>query len=220
MGRFGVLVALLAGVAPALPAQASSATIAILPFADGGSYGQDKESFEALGAAIPAMLQSALTSGGNSLVPRSAVRALLPASGGWLDAAQAATIGRRADARYVITGAFMDHYGRFRIDARIVDVERGAVTAVVSNDPALRDRRQLFEMIQSVAGGIARELGTRAPAAPTHLIPTDAITLYGRGLLSADRGNADNAARFLRQAIQADPRFPEAREALRGLGSP
>lgn len=220
MSRLGMLVALLAGVAPALPAQAGSATIAILPFADGGSYGQDKESFEALGAAIPAMLQSALTSKGNSLVPRSAIRPLLPTSGSWLDAAQTATIGRRAAAQYVITGAFIDHYGRFRIDARIVDVERGAVIAVVSNDPVLRDRRQLFEMIQSVAGGIARKLGTSAPAAPTHLIPTDAITLYGRGLLSADRGDADDAARFLRQAIQADPRFSEARAALRAIESP
>ncbi len=220
MGRFGLLVALLAGMAPALPAQAGRAAIAILPFADGGSYGQDKENFEALGVAIPALLQSALTSEGNSLVPRSAVRPLLPTSGSWLDAAQTAEIGRRAEARYVIAGAFMDHYGRFRIDARIVDVERGAIIAVVSSDPALRDRRELFRMIQSVARGIARELRAGAPAAPTHLIPTDAITLYGRGLLSADRGDTDAAAGFLGQAIQADPRFSEAREALRAVGSP
>jgi TolB-like protein len=215
MDRFCMLAALLASAAPVATAQVVPPAIAILPFSNGGSYGQDKENFDALEVAIPAMLRAALASAAIPMVDRLTVQPLLPAAGTRLDAAESGAIGRRAGARYVISGAFMDHYGRFRIDARIVDVDKAAIIAVVSSDPALQDRRQLFEMIQSVAAGIAARLQLPAPAKADHVVPTDAITLYGRALLSADRGNKTAAGGFLRQALEADARFAEAKAALR-----
>jgi TolB-like protein len=220
MGRLAVVALLLMGAVPALSAQATGTTLAVLPFRDGGSYGQDRESFDALEVAIPALLRELLSSGGTTAVSREAIAAAVPDSGGRLDAAQAAEAGRQVGARYVVTGAFMDHYGRFRIDARVVDVDRAAITAVVSNDPALQDRRQLFEMIRTVAQGVARELELPAPATPDHAIPTDAITWYGRGLRSLDRGDAQAARGFFRQALEADPKFSQARDALSSAGSP
>lgn len=218
MARLGLVAMLLLGAASSLPAQAAPATVAILPFRDGGSYGQDRENFEALEVAIPALLRDLLSSGGAQLTSRSAVMAAMPDSGGRLDATQAADAGRRLGAQYVVTGSFMDHYGRFRIDARIVDVARAAIVAVVSNDPALQDRRQLDQMIGTVARGVARELKLAAPATPGHVIPADAITWYGRGLRRADAGDAAGAREAFRQALDADASFAQARDALRGTG--
>jgi TolB-like protein len=220
MGRLALLALLLGGAVSALPAQATSAAVAVLPFRDGGSYGQDRESFDALEVAIPALLRDLLVAGGTRVIPRDFIAAALPDSGGRLDAAGAAEAGRRVSARYVVTGSFMDHYGRFRIDARVVDVDRAAIIAVVSNDPALQDRRQLFEMIRTVAQGVARELDLASPAASGHAVPTDAITWYGRGLRSRDRGDAQAAAGFFRRALEADANFAQARVALRAAGAP
>jgi TolB-like protein len=220
MGRLAVVVLLLLGAVPALPAQAPQASVAVLPFRDGGSYGQDRENFDALEVAIPALLRDLFGASGTPTINREATAAAVSDSGGRLDAGQVAEAGRRMGARYVVTGAFMDHYGRFRIDARVVDADRAAIIAVVSNDPALQDRRQLFEMIRTVAQGVARELKLPAPATPDHNIPTDAITWYGRGLRSLDRGDTQAAAGFFRQALEADPRFSQARDALRSAGSP
>ncbi len=220
MGRLAIVAMLLLGAVPALPAQATRTSVAVLPFRDGGSYGQDRENFEALEVAIPALLREFVASGGTETISRAAIAAAVPDSIGRLDVTQAAEAGRRVGARYVVTGAFMDHYGRFRIDARVVDVDRAAIIAVVSNDPGLQDRRQLFEMIRSVAQGVARNLQLSAPAAPDHAVPTDAITWYGRGLRSLDRGDKSAAAGFFRQALEADPRFAQARAALQGAGSP
>jgi TolB-like protein len=220
MGRLALVALLLGGAVSPLPAQATSATVAVLPFRDGGSYGQDRENFDALEVAIPALLRDLLGSGGGRVLSRDAIAAALPDSGGRLDAAAAAEVGRRVGARYVVTGSFMDHYGRFRIDARIVDVDRAAIIAVVSNDPALQDRRQLFEMIRTVAQGVARKLELAAPASPGHAIPSDAITWYGRGLRSRDQGDKQAASGFFRRALEADANFVQARAALRAAGSP
>lgn len=220
MGRLALVALLLGGAASALPAQSTPAAVAVLPFRDGGSYGQDRESFDALEVAIPALLRDLLGVAGTRVIARDAIAAVLPDSGGRLDAAEAAEAGRRVSARYVVTGSFMDHYGRFRIDARVVDVDRAAIIAVVSNDPALQDRRQLYEMIRTVAQGVARELELAAPAASGHAVPTDAITWYGRGLRSHDRNDPKAASEFFRRALEADANFAQARAALRATGSP
>jgi Tfp pilus assembly protein PilF len=47
-------------------------------------------------------------------------------------------------------------------------------------------------------------------------VPTEAITLYGRALLSRDDPQA--ARDFLRRALQADADFTAAQEALARLG--
>lgn len=211
MKRLGVLALLLLGAVP-LAAQ-EQPTVAVLPFSDGGSYGQDKESFAALGVAIPALLARELQAGGAVLAGSEFGAA--DTGSARPDAAEAARIGRDRSAAYVITGAFMDHYGRFRLDARIVNVATASITKVVSNDPALRDRRQLADMIRSVATGLLKEWGRSAPPA-AHAVPTEAITLYGRALLSRDDPQA--ARDFLRRALQADGDFTAAQEALARLG--
>lgn len=152
MRRSFVLTMILGAVLAIRPAAAQSSTIAVLPFENGGSYGQDKASFEALEVGIQTALIEEL-----SRSPGARVVAHQKATGesARVDAAGAARAGKALGARYVVFGNFVDHYGRFRLNARIVDAESGEILRVVSNDDAaLQDRRELPRIIQRVAAGI------------------------------------------------------------------
>lgn len=214
-------IVLLAAAAPLARAAAQDARpiVAVLPFENGGSYGQDREAFEALQLGLQAMLISELARHpGLVLLERGRAGAARPAeeSGARaIDAASAASAGKALGARFVILGAFIDHYGRFRLDARVVDSESGRIVDVVSNDPALRDRRELYAMLQSLAGRIAAALDVPATTAAARTLPTDALTWYSRGLLHLQRGERSEAAAAFERALQASPDFPEAREGLR-----
>ena len=88
-------------------------------------------------------------------------------------------------ARYTVTGSFADFYGKFRINARLVDTpRRGEIVKVVSNDdPKLQDRAQLAAIIQLVAERLTSAAGLPPYPAGTAppAIPTDAITAFSRG---------------------------------------
>jgi hypothetical protein len=119
----------------------------------------------------------------------------------------------------VLLGAFTDHYGRFRVDARVVDVAAGRIVKVVSNDPDLVDRRELYAMIQSLAARVAEVLGLPAVPAATRSIPSEAVTAFSRGLLLSERGRPEEARAAFRQALELAPELAEARAALGGGGS-
>jgi TolB-like protein len=203
-------------------AQDTRPGIAVLPFDNGGSYGQDKENFEALQLGIPAMLISELsTNPAARLVDRRDINQLLSeqnlATAGRVDAATAAKIGKLVGARYMILGSFVDFYGDFRVDARIVDVETSEILKVVSSR---KDRNKLFDIIQAVAVQIMADTklppltGAQASAAKRD-IPTDALTYYSRALLYQDRGENAKAAEYFRKALVAFPGYTEADEGLK-----
>lgn len=210
--------------APA-PAQATGPGVAVLPFENGGSYGRDREDLEALRRGIAGILISELaTRPAIRLVDRTETQRLLDeqnlAASGRVDAATAARVGRMVGARYMIAGTFLDLYGDFRIDARIIDVETGEIVTVVRSDPSLKDRRQLYAMIQSVAERIATEArfpaaGADAATPPDRNIPTEAVTFYSRALLYEDRGDRTKATEYYQRALQIFPAFTEASEGLR-----
>ena len=214
-------IVLLAAAAPLARAAAQDArpVVAVLPFENGGSYGQDREAFEALQLGLQAMLISELTRyPGLDLLERGRTGPARAAEEGGaraIDAASAASAGKALGARFVILGAFIDHYGRFRLDARVVDAQSGRIVDVVSNDPALRDRRELYAMLQSLAGRIAAALDVPATTAAARALPTDALTWYSRALLHLQRGERGEAAAAFERALQAAPDFTEARDGLR-----
>jgi hypothetical protein len=136
-----------------------------------------------------------------------------------VDAATAAQVAKAATARYAVTGSFADFYGKFRINARLVDAESGQIIKVVSNDdPKLQDRAQLAVIIQTVAQKLVAAAGlpplpgddaTRAAA-----VPTDAINLYSRGLLFESRGDKAQATESFERALTAFPGYTQARDGL------
>lgn len=217
------LAALLA--APVLQAQDSRPGIAVMPFENGGSYGQDKENFEALEKGIAGMLISELAQNPAArIVDRSSVQRLLDEQNlgkdGRADAATAAKIGKLVGARYMVMGSFVDLYGRFRVDARIVDVETSEIVKVVRSDPKYEKREELFKLLQTVAERLMAE--TKLPALTAEMsravrarnVPTEALTYYSRALLYQDRGDKAKAAEFYKKATDV---FPDYAEAIEGL---
>ena len=220
------LVALAVGPAAA---QTRPVVIAILPFDDRGSYGQDKEVFRALALGIPATLVSELS--GHSelrLVDRNQVAQALQGQGlgpnARVDAATAAKVGKQVGARYAVTGNFADFYGKFRLDARIVDTDNGQIVKVVSNnDPKLQDRADLFRIIQMVAHRVLAEATGQAPRggnAEPAIIPTEALSQYSLGLLYETQGDKGKAAEHYQRALSAFPDYPDAREGAQRVRGP
>jgi TolB-like protein len=216
----GLAVALTA--APA-GAQEARPGVAVLPFENGGSYGKEREDFDALRKGIAATLIAELArNSGVRVIDREQTQRLVDEQGlgvaERVDAATAAKIGKQVNARYIISGSFIDLYGDFRVDARIINVETGEIMKVVRSDPKLHDRRDMFRMIESVAQRIV--IDARLPAAPAGAagranIPTEALAFYSRALLYHDRGDTAKAAEFYRKALDAHPGYPEATDGLR-----
>jgi TolB-like protein len=205
-------------------AQTRPVVIAILPFEDRGSYGQDKDVFRALALGIPATLASELRGHSELRIadPTRIAQALQSQRVGAnarVDAATAARVGKDVGARYAVTGNFADFYGKFRLDARIVDTENGQIVKVVSNnDPALQDRANLFRIIQMVAHRVLQQTSGEAPrsgSAEASNIPTEALSQYSLGLLYESQGEENKAGEHYQRALSALPDYRDAREGMR-----
>jgi TolB-like protein len=222
--RRWVVALLAASVATPLQAQGGKATIAVLPFENGGSYGQDKENFDALEVGLAALLASTLAEHPEARVIdprgiRDAMRRQQLDGARRMDAASATQVAKAAGARYVVTGSFADFYGKFRINARVVDAESGEILKVVSNDdPKLQDRAQLAAIVQLVGDRVGSAVGLpplpAGAAAHRLAMPTEAITQFSRGLLYEGRGETPKAAEAYQRALTAYPDYPEARDGL------
>src|SRR2546427_3587346 len=124
------LVALAAG-AGGLSAQGradSRPGLAVFPIWNSGSYGQDKENFDALQRGMAAMIISELAANpGARVVEREELQRLLEeqnlGASGRVDDATAAKVGKPVGARYVVTGAFIDFSGDFRGDRHLVNAD-------------------------------------------------------------------------------------------------
>jgi TolB-like protein len=212
--------------APALQAQDTRPGIAVMPFQNGGSYGQDKENFEALEKGLAGMLISELAQNpGARVVERENVQSLLSeqdlGKDGRVDAATAAKVGKLVGAKYMVLGSFVDLYGHFRVDARLVDVETSEILKVVRSDPKYEKREEMFHLIQALAERLMAE--TKLPplsaevshAVKARNVPTEALTYYSRALLYQDRGDKAKAAEYFSKAVDAFPGYTEAQEGLR-----
>ncbi|HZH80392.1 MAG TPA: CsgG/HfaB family protein, partial [Gemmatimonadales bacterium] len=136
---------------------------------------------------------------------------------GRVDPQTAAKVGKLVGARYVITGAFIDFYGDFRLDARIVNVETSEIVKVES-DRMQRDH--LFDIIRNVAARLMKD--TNLPPLPkqasdqrmSRQIPTEALTFYSKALLYQDRGQKDKAVEMYQRALAIFPEYAEAQQGL------
>jgi hypothetical protein len=222
MRRTLAVVGAVALLGTALPVQAQQprAVFAVLPFENSGSYGQDKEVFEALGLGIPAMLAGALGRhpGAGADEPRRVAQALAGLGlgpGQRIDAAGAAQAAKAAGARYAVTGSFSDFYGKLRVNARVVDAQSGEILKVVANDDArTQDRARLGAIVGQVSGKIAASAGLPEDEGPAAEVPTEAIVDFSRGLLYESRGDVAKAMDFFQRAVTAAPGFPEAQAGL------
>src|SRR5216117_3130658 len=133
--------------------------IAVIPFNNGGSYGQDKDDFDALERGIAGMMISELSQNPAArIVERQEVQRLIDEQNlgaqGRVDPQTAAKVGKLVGARYVVLGTFIDFYGDFRVDVRLVNVETSEIVKVES-DRAQRDH--LFDIIRTVAARLMKD---------------------------------------------------------------
>jgi TolB-like protein len=226
---FALTLGVLATLPPTLRAQDTRPGIAVMPFTNGGSYGQDKQDFQALEKGLAGMLISELSQNPSArLVDREGVQRIIDeqnlAKDGRVDAATAAKIGKLVGARYMVMGSFVDLYGRFRVDARLVDVETSEIIKVVRGDPKYEKREEMFKLLQSLSERLMAEtklppLSTeQAKAARARNVPTEALSYYSRALLYQDQGDKTTAAEYFRKALQVFPEYSEAAEGLKKIG--
>jgi TolB-like protein len=196
-----------------------------MPFDNGGSYGQGKEDFDALQKGIAGMLISELALNPSArIVEREEIQKLVEeqnlGASGRVDPQTAAKIGKLVGARYVVLGTFIDFYGDFRVDVRLVNVETSEIVRVETNR-AQRDR--LYDIIKTVAAQLMKDANLPVVARPAgdqrmnRQVPTEALTYYSRALLYQDRGQRDKAVEMYQRAIAVFPEYSEATDGLKRL---
>ena len=211
------LLALLTSPVALLSQQTS---FAVVPFESQQSFGLDQESLGALGGGIAQILASDLSrSPGGSAAPRSSTADAISSQdlgkAARIDAATAARIGKMVGARYVIMGNFVDYYGKFRLNVRVVDAQSGAIIKGISNeDPKMQERDQMYLITQTMAQRILQELKLPPATATPAEVPGAAVIAFSLGLQAEDAGNKAKAASLYQRALQSAPDFPEAKDAL------
>jgi TolB-like protein len=229
--RWRAIVGLIAVVGLLVPqtlaAQDNRPGLAVLPFENGGSYGQDKEDFDALEIGIQQMLLTEFAvNSGLRVVERQRIKALMQeqdlGTSGRVDQNTAARIGKLVGARYMVLGGFVDFYGDLRIDARVVNVETGEI---VKSERVRNKREQLYDSVVELAQNVSRGLDLPSLSRQARQerqdreVPAGAVRLYVKGLLYQDRGDRERAAELFQQAIAEFPDYTEAKEALRQSGA-
>lgn len=196
--------------------------LAVFPFNNGGSYGQDKENFDALEKGIAGMLISELSANpAVRVVEREALQRLLEeqnlGAAGRVDPQTAARIGKIVGARYVVLGNFIDFYGDFRVDVRLVSVETSEIVKTVAER---MQRDHLFDILRGVATRLMKDANLPPLPKPiqeqrmSRQVPTEALTYYSRALLFQDRGQKEKAVEMYNRALAVFPEYTEAQEGL------
>jgi TolB-like protein len=196
--------------------------IAVLPFSNGGSYGQGKEDFEALERGIAGMMISELSQNPAArVVERQEIQRLLDEQNlgaqGRVDPQTAAKVGKLVGARYVVMGTFVDFYGDFRVDVRLVNTE---TSEIVKTESERMQRDHMFDIIRNIAARLMKDANLPAlqrQASDQRMgrqVPTEALTYYSRALLYSDHGQKDKAVEMFNRAIAIFPDYAEAKDGL------
>lgn len=196
--------------------------IAVLPFENGGSYGQDKENFDALERGIAGMIISELAANPAArVVEREEIQRILEeqnlGTSGRTDPQTAARVGKIVGARYMVLGTFIDFYGDFQVNVRLVSVE---TSEVVKAESERAQRDHLFDIIKNVSAKLMRDANLpplsreAADERQSRQVPTEALTYYSRALLYQDRGQTERAVEMYNRALSVFPDYTEAKEGL------
>ena len=203
--------------------------VAVLRFDNGGSHGNGKDEgdFADLGVGLQQMLLTELSQNSHlRIIERGRLNNLLAeqdlAAQGRTDKAGAAQIGKLVGARYVILGSYTDLFGRFRMDARVVDVETGDVL----KSESVQDREEkIYDMLVDLSTQIVKDVhlpelpAETVAARKSRHIPPEAVTLFSRAQVFADGGHKDRAIELYRRITDQFPDMVQAKQALQQLTS-
>jgi tetratricopeptide (TPR) repeat protein len=115
-------------------------------------------------------------------------------------------------------GSFIDLYGDFRVDVRVVNVE---TSEIIKTEKLSMQREHLFDLVRGLAGALNKDLNLPplsrqvSDQRMSRQVPTEALTFYSRALLYHDRGQKDKAIEMYQRAISVFPQYTEAQDGLR-----
>ncbi len=140
--------------------------------------------------------------------------------GPFMDPDTAQKMGKGLGAELIVTGAFLSMDPQMRIDARVVKVQTGEVLVTAK---VLGNTDQFFSLEADLATKLLTGIGlTISPAekkqinrAPTQSL--GAMRDYSIGLDARDRGEVDEAKAAFKRALDVDPSFKSASDAMEGL---
>ena len=209
---------LLAAREPAA-AQAAKPTVAIMYF-NNNVFSKDARDYDGLMKGVPDFLVSEMSSNPNiRVIERDQVQKLIDeqklTSGGQVDRETAVKVGKLLGAQHMIFGGFTaDPKGNFRIDARAVNVETGAIEYT---DRVQDHADNVLALIGQLAGrlnsGLRLGTPTRTGDAGTRL-PMRIAVLYGKALDMADKGDKAKAVELFGAVLREFPDYTPARTGL------
>ncbi len=197
-------------------------TLAVLPLDEAAG----SEEYAGLGRAISGMLVSDLSKAeGLQLVERQRLDALLAeidlSGSGFIDPKTAVTLGKGVSAELVLAGQWSVLGDAFLLDAAVVEVETGKLLAAADAQGTVADFVSVEkELVEELLEGVAVELSGSARRQVLGSAPTEdfeAFKVYGSGLDLAWKGRVDEARAAFESALERDPAFQEARDAMAGL---
>jgi TolB-like protein len=206
-------------------AQAARPTVAIMYF-NNNVFTKDARDYDGLTKGVPDFLVSEMSSNANiRVIERDQVQKLIDeqklTSGGQVDRETAVKVGKLLGAQHMIFGGFMaDPKGNFRIDARAVNVETGAIEYT----DRVQDRADnVMGLIGQLAGRL--NAGLKLPAASARTgdagaapaasrLPMRVAVLYGKALDMADKGDKARAVELFGAVLKEFPDYGPARSGL------
>ena len=216
----------------ALVAQSARPTVAIMYF-NNNVITKDARDYDGLSKGLPDFLITEMAANpAIRVVERDQVQKLLDeqklVGAGQVDRESAVKVGKLLGAQHMIFGGFMaDPKGNFRIDARSVNVETGAIEFT----DRVQDRS---DNVLVLIGQLANRLnaGLKLPASPTRTgdasgppgthhavvaatkLPMRAAVLYGKALDMADKGDKARAVELFGAVLKEFPDYAPARAGM------
>jgi curli biogenesis system outer membrane secretion channel CsgG len=200
-------------------AQAAKPTVAIMYF-NNNVFTKDARDYDGLMKGVPDFLVSEMSSNPNiRVIERDQVQKLIDeqklTSGGQVDRETAVKVGKLLGAQHMIFGGFMaDPKGNFRIDARAVNVETGAVEYTDRvQDHGDNVMALIGQLANHLNAGLKLGAPTRTGDAGTRL-PMRVAVLYGKALDMADRGDKAKAVELFGAVLKEFPDYAPAKNGL------
>ena len=129
-------------------------TVAVLYFQNHSQKNEELEGFAK--GMLPMVVESLQKTKKYYLVERDRLDAALAelklAKDGVVDAAAAAKMGKILGASHLVMGSVFQAFGKYRIDARMVEVETGSVVQTAS---ATGNSDQMFDLAEKVSAGLS-----------------------------------------------------------------
>ena len=139
------------------------------------------------------------------------------------DPSTASEVGKLLGAEIILTGAYFEMFGSFRIDARFIDVETGEI---LKSEGVDGESNNFFKLEKQLAWKIIKNLDVKISdnenqnlknAESDQSISYELSLLYSDALDDIDNNNNENAIEKLKKIVAENPNFKPAQKELNNI---